>query len=450
MSALARYFNIKGFKVLGYDKTETELTKQLQEQGIEIHFNDSGVDSLPPEVQENKQETLVIFTPAIPKDHQEHAWLKEQGYTIKKRAEVLGMLTQQHKTVAVAGTHGKTTTSSMVAHLLKVAQIPVSAFLGGISSNYNTNLILHEAEDEAVIVAEADEFDRSFLWLHPNLAVITATDADHLDIYDKKEALVDAFGDFAAQLQAGGTLFLNYRAEPAVAQRIKNVNSNVMKYGLEAEAVCKASSIEIKAGSFYFTYNDGDVVWKDLQLGIPGFHNVENAVAAIACSKALGATEAQIREGLASYKGVKRRFETILKQPVVFIDDYAHHPEEIKAFINSVRALYPGQKITALFQPHLYSRTRDFQDGFAESLSLADEVILTNIYPARELPIEGVESDIIAQKLTVPYKLISYTQVEDLISKENLNILLSIGAGDIDKLVPKLKEILQNKDKKIA
>lgn len=447
MSALARFFNKQGFVVCGYDKTQTALTDSLTEEGIQIHFEDNGQSSIPTVVKSNKENTLVIYTPAIPKNHQEYLWLIEQGYTIKKRAEVLGMLTHKYKTVAVAGTHGKTTTSSMVAHLLKVAQIPSSAFLGGIATNYNSNLILHDTEtEEQVVVAEADEFDRSFLWLQPDLGVITATDADHLDIYGEKDALVKAFGEFAQQINPGGTLFLNYKADEAVKIVPMQPHTTVKIYGSHVGADCRATDIKVEGGTYYFTYEDDSCRLENVELGIPGFHNVENATAAIACALQMGATAPQIYEGLKTYRGVKRRFEYILKEPVVFIDDYAHHPTEIEALITSVKALYANQKITALFQPHLYSRTRDFYEGFASSLSLADEVILTNIYPAREEPLEGVESHIIAERLTVPYKLISYDEVESLIGKENLNILLSIGAGDIDKLVPKLKQILLNKN----
>lgn len=448
MSALARWFRINGFRVAGYDRTPTELTATLQAEGISINFKDS-LEAMPIWLREEREQTLVILTPAVPKGHHQLCFLQQQAYTIKKRAEVLGMLTHNRPTAAVAGTHGKTTTSSMIAHLLKASGTPVSAFLGGIAANYGSNLILHEGPEEAVIVAEADEFDRSFLWLEPELAVVTATDPDHLDIYGEPEAMIEAFKQFVAKVLPGGTVFLNTRCHSALAAGA-DTSIKVLSYGLAAEADCRADKVQVAQGAFFFDYVGLGSEMKGLEMGIPGFHNVENAVAAISLALKLGVGEEAIRQALKSYRGVKRRFELVYKsKDCVLIDDYAHHPEEIRALLKSVRALYPDRKITAIFQPHLYTRTRDFYEGFAEALSMADEIMLTNIYPAREEPLEGVDSMMVYNLLTSNEKnLVQLQEVLPLLEAGKYEVLLTVGAGSIDTLVPKIKALLEHKEKK--
>ncbi|AHM59493.1 UDP-N-acetylmuramate--L-alanine ligase [Flammeovirgaceae bacterium 311] len=450
MSALARWFCKNGFRVGGYDRTPTELTNELKAEGVTIHFEDS-LAAIPKWVKDERERTLVIYTPAIPKFHLGWNYLKFEEFTIKKRAEVLGMLTHNRYTAAVAGTHGKTTTSSMIAHLLKASGKPCSAFLGGIAANYGSNLILHEGPEIAVVVAEADEFDRSFLWLEPDLAVVTATDADHLDIYGDSAKVVEAFGLFVSKVQAGGTVFINTGCHASIANGAgKEVE--VLTYGLSDAAACRAENVRVENGAFYFDYIGLGEEIPDLQLGIPGFHNVENAVAASSVALKLGISADNIRNALASFKGVKRRFEVIYRgSETVLIDDYAHHPEEIRAFLTSVRALYPDKKITVVFQPHLYTRTRDFHTGFAEALSLADEVILTNIYPAREEPLDGVESYMIYNLLTAKEKkVVKLQEVIALLEAGNYEVLLTVGAGSIDTLVPRIKNLLEQKEKEEA
>lgn len=438
MSALARWFKHIGKSVKGYDRTETALTKALQAEGMKVHFDDS-VDLIPLEIKEKKDQSLIVYTPAIPKDHQEYNWLKNQGFEIMKRSQVLGLITKNMRSVAVAGTHGKTTTSSMVVHLLKSCGIDCAGFLGGISANYNTNMILNDKQD-AIAVIEADEFDRSFLTLHPDLAVVTATDADHLDIYGHKDALKDSFRLFIDQINEGGKLFIkNAVAEDIVQQR----TLDHQPYGFSGEGI-NAENVKIENASFVFDYSNGEKTIEGVTLNVPGYHNVENMLAAISISKELGADDESIKQAVASYKGVKRRFEYIIKsEALTFIDDYAHHPVEIDALLRSVRDLYPGKKITAIFQPHLFSRTKDFAEGFSRSLSLADELIMLDIYPARELPMEGVTSDLILKNVGLEKK--------EIVGKDKLNekviswlpeVLLTIGAGDIDKLVQPLKEAL--------
>jgi UDP-N-acetylmuramate--alanine ligase len=450
MSALARWFQKGGYRVAGYDRTATALTQALEAEGITLTFEDS-LETLPAWRREEKDKTLVVLTPAVPRQHRQLNWLQQQGYTLKKRAEVLGMLTHSHHTAAVAGTHGKTTTSSMIAHLLKASGTPCSAFLGGIAANYGSNLILHEGPEDPIVVAEADEFDRSFLWLAPELAVVTATDADHLDIYGEADAVVEAFRQFVGKVLPGGTAFINSRCDASlVAAAGEGVS--VLRYGLEEGADCHAAKVWVAEGAFHFHYKGLGHQLENLELGIPGFHNVENAVAAISVALKLGVQPEAIRQALKSYKGVKRRFELVYKGGgSVLIDDYAHHPEEIRAFLTSVRALYPKKKISVIFQPHLYTRTRDFHTGFAQSLSLADEVILTNIYPAREEPIEGIESHIIYNLLTAKEKrMVKLQEVKALVEGGRYEVLLTVGAGDIDSLVPILKEVLEQKEKQQA
>lgn len=446
MSALARWFIQQGQRVAGYDRTPTELTKRLVAEGMAVHFEDT-TENIPSWVQEEKDRTLVIYTPAIPKDHQEYNYLKAKGYDIKKRAEVLGIITQAYFTIAVAGTHGKTTTSSMIAHILKASGKACSAFLGGIATNYESNLIWHTGEGKAVVVVEADEFDRSFLWLKPNIAVVTATDADHLDIYGEHNALIHSFREFVQKVNPEGQIFLSLRAAEDLAEAAAQ-QASTSTYSAEAGTDCQAKNIRIEDSRFVFDYVNSGYTIKGLFMQMPGFHNVENAVAAISVALALGLKEDEVREALSSYRGVKRRFEYIINESdkPVFIDDYAHHPEEISAFLKSVRALYPEKKITAIFQPHLFSRTRDFAEGFGVALNLADEVLLADIYPARELPIPGVSSELVFSHISNSQKrLINMEQLPELIRQGTFEVLVTVGAGDIDKQVPIIKQILKEK-----
>ncbi|RSK33863.1 UDP-N-acetylmuramate--L-alanine ligase [Hymenobacter metallilatus] len=475
MSALARWFRANGYEVSGYDKTPTPLTEKLAAEGIAVHYQDA-VDNIPLAVRQHREQTLVVLTPAIPQDHQEWAWLREQGYDIQKRSQVLGVLTQGRPTIAVAGTHGKTTTSSMVAHLLHHAGVPCAAFLGGISVNLGSNLLLPEegieneelkiknssaaSEDLASnpeqqttntpVVVEADEYDRSFLTLFPTVAIVTSTDADHLDIYGHKEALVESFRQFVGQIQPGGTLIINHTADPSVAAAAP-AGVRVIRYGLTSEQGPElyATDISTQGHQFRFALHGPYGTVENLELAVPGYHNVENMLAAACVAQLYGLSAAQLQAAVAAYRGVKRRFEFILTAgtpaaPKVYVDDYAHHPREIEAFLRSVRALYPGSRLRVIFQPHLFSRTRDFAPGFAESLSLADEVVLLDIYPARELPMPGITSELILSQITAPEKSLQ-TKEEILRNAEtnpNFDVLATVGAGDIDQLVPRLKNIL--------
>jgi UDP-N-acetylmuramate--alanine ligase len=444
MSALARWFKANGHSVSGYDKTETPLTQALEAEGIAVHYVDD-VANIPAGVQVNKVQTLVVLTPAIPADSREWAWLREQGYDIRKRSQVLGVLTQGRPTIAVAGTHGKTTTSSMVAHLLHHAGVDSGAFLGGIAVNLGSNLVLPKSPDAPVVV-EADEYDRSFLTLHPDVAIVTSTDADHLDIYGTKEALVESFCQFVAQLKPGGTLLLNHTADVRVAAAVP-AGTRVLRYGLTADQGPDlfASTITPEGHRFKFDLHGPQGVVAGLQLAVPGFHNVENMLAAAAVAQAYGVEENALKAAVAAYRGVKRRFEFIVPGPdKIYVDDYAHHPREIEAFLRSLRALYPAKKLRVIFQPHLFTRTRDFAEGFSESLSLADEVVLLAIYPARELPLPGVTSEMLLENITAPLKSIQ-TKAEVLANAEHhadFDVLATVGAGDIDTLVPALKTIL--------
>ena len=448
MSALARWFRANGHAVSGYDKTETLLTQALVTEGIAVHYTDA-VANIPVEVLENQAKTLVVLTPAIPADSREWAWLRAQGYDIRKRSQVLGVLTQGRPTIAVAGTHGKTTTSSMVAHLLHHAGLPAGAFLGGISVNLESNLLLPTTPDAPVVV-EADEYDRSFLTLHPAIAIVTSTDADHLDIYGTQMALIDSFCQFVSQLKPGGTLLLNHTADARVAAAVPP-GTRVVHYGLNAAqgADLYAKNVAVEGHQFRFDLHGPSGSVSDLKLAVPGFHNVENMLAAAAVAQQLGVRAAALRAAVAAYRGVKRRFEFILTAPngKVYLDDYAHHPREIEAFLRSVRALYPDKRLRVVFQPHLFSRTRDFAEGFSRSLSLADEVVLLDIYPARELPIEGVCAAMLLPAITAAKKSIQ-TKAQVLAAAaadENFDVLATVGAGDIDTLVPQLKFILAAK-----
>lgn len=443
MSALARWFMKKGVSVAGYDRTSTSLTKELQKEGIPIHYED-GIDKIPSVVKEEQEKTLVVFTPAIPKDHIEYNYLKDRGYTIMKRSEVLGLITKGYKTVAVAGTHGKTTTSSMVAHILKVAGKNMVGFLGGITTNYNSNLVMHgQVDSNTLVVVEADEFDRSFLRLFPQIAIVTSADADHLDIYGDHETLLQSFRDFIKQINTDGSLIIHESIDELLAANIDHVKKSV--YSM-SRGQFFASSITAKGGFFEFDLQ-GFTKVEHIKLGVPGFHNIENAIAAAIAASLCKVPTHVIREALESFTGVKRRFEYIIKSKrVVFVDDYAHHPTEIEAFLKSMKSLYPGRKLTVVFQPHLYSRTRDFAEGFSKSLSLADELFLMDIYPARELPIPGVDSDMLLRSITSPVKV--RCGKDDLMQKLNdisAEVLVTVGAGDIDTFVEPIKEMLLKK-----
>ena len=443
MSALGRWFLKKGLHVSGYDRTSTTLTRELQNEGMIIHFEDS-VDNIPSEVKEQKDKTLVIFTPAIPKDHQEYNYLKDSGYTILKRSEVLGLITKDYKTIAVAGTHGKTTTSSMVAHILKCAGKNMVGFLGGITTNYNSNLIMQgEAKEDTLVVVEADEFDRSFLRLFPQIAIVTSADADHLDIYGDHNSLLESFRDFIKQINKGGSLIIHESIAELLSNEIDHVSKNI--YAM-SRGQFFASSITAKGGFFEFDLQGFSTV-EHVKLGVPGFHNIENAIAASIAASLCGVSMDIIRRALESFTGVKRRFEYIIKgKHVVYVDDYAHHPTEIEAFLKSMKSLYPGRKLTVIFQPHLYSRTRDFAEGFSKSLSLADELFLMDIYPARELPIPGVDSDMLIRGITSPVKIrCSKTDLMEKLDAVHADVVVTVGAGDIDTFVDPIKKMLTKK-----
>ena len=455
MSAIARYFHSIGIAVSGYDKTPTSLTDSLIKEGIQVHFDDN-VDSISNDlIQGNKNEVLIVVTPAIPANHSEYNYFKAQQFTIKKRAEVLGMITQSTFNAAVAGTHGKTTTSCMLTHILKHSGYDVTAFLGGISKNYNTNFIAgnqinsgvinHLSDQEsahtlAPVVVEADEYDRSFLTLHPDIAIVTSVDSDHLDIYGNANSLKESFGLFTAQVKSKGSLItkagLSY-------QPICTNDVQIYHYAVNQLADFSATEIKIVDGTYTFKLNSCIENIDHIELGLPGLHNVENSVAAIAAAQIMGVSASHIQQSLASFTGVNRRFDIRFKTTnFVYIDDYAHHPEEIKAFVNSVKQLFPNKRITGIFQPHLFSRTRDFAAGFSESLSLLDEVILMEIYPARELPISGVSSEMLMKDIDCNKKqLLNASEILEYLKLHQPEVLVTIGAGDIDKLVEPIENL---------
>jgi UDP-N-acetylmuramate--alanine ligase len=445
MSAIARYFKHFGKEVYGYDKTETELTNELTKEGHKIHYHENPQQLKEWIYQYSSEELLFVYTPAIPQNHQELTFLLENNIKLYKRAEVLGKITESFKTIAVAGTHGKTTTSSMIAHLLRQSGINTFAFLGGITKNYDTNLILgnsHTSENTWVVV-EADEYDRSFLTLSPDIAIITSVDADHLDIYGNEKYMIESYNLFAKLVEKNGCLIV----KNTVDKTIGRIHPNQITYSLNSKTDITASDIVIKNGNFQFNVNTKLKSISNLKLGMPGLHNVENCVAVCAVAECLGITETKINAALSSFQGVKRRFDYRIKsKKIVFIDDYAHHPEELKACINSIKQIYPDKKITGIFQPHLFTRTRDFADDFAKSLDLLDDCILLEIYPARELPINGVNSQMLLNKMRIKNKVIIQKEklIEHLLEKE-IQVLVTLGAGDIDKLVAPIEEILRNK-----
>jgi UDP-N-acetylmuramate--alanine ligase len=428
MSALARYFKANKKQVAGYDKTPTDITNDLVELGIQIHFED-GVEHIELSFL-NPETTLVVYTPAIPKNHSELQYFIDNGFHVLKRSQILGLITENTFCLAVAGTHGKTTTTSILGHLMKECNVPLTAFLGGISENYNSNLILNGTE---VSVVEADEFDRSFLTLSPNIACITSMDADHLDIYGNAEALKESFIDFSKRVKEGGKLFVKNGLP------IKGIT-----YGIEDDSDYTIQNIKIENGTYVFDVKTPKTVLENLKFNLPGRHNLSNALIALAMSVEYGCPHQQLAKALASYKGVKRRFTYQIKtENLVYIDDYAHHPEEINAVHQAVREMYPDKKVLAIFQPHLFSRTRDFIDDFAKSLSQFDEVLLLDIYPARELPIEGVTSDWLLSKINNNNKqLVSKTELISKIQESNAQVILTIGAGDIGEEVKQIKKEL--------
>lgn len=434
MSALARYFNSRGHRVSGYDRTESALTRQMTEEGMKIHYEDKV--SLA-----DKDAALVIYTPAIPEGHKEMEFFKNNGYTVIKRSEALGLITENKLNICVAGTHGKTTTSAMVAHILRDSGFGCNAFLGGIATNYNSNFW---SSEKNVCVAEADEYDRSFLKLSPDVAVITAMDADHLDIYGTEKNMQDAFISFTERIKPGGLLI----AKKGLARENEFKAGTRWTYDAEnLEADCFAKNVTIQNGAYRFDVVSGNSSLGGVELNMGGRHNIENAVAAIAIAGYLKIDEAKIKKAIAGFKGVKRRFEYIVKSGShILIDDYAHHPEELRALLNGAKELYPNKKCTVVFQPHLYTRTRDLADGFAEVLAIADEVVLLPIYPARELPIEGVSSEMILNKINKSSKrVLQKTELVDWVKSNNTELLITAGAGDIDLLLNDLKLMLEKK-----
>jgi len=449
MSAIARFFHSNGIKVSGYDRSETELIKELEAEGLEIHF-DENIEMIPKDVD------IVVYTPAVPKDHRELVFYQQHGYKVVKRSDVLQMITKSSFNICVAGTHGKTTTTTMIAHLLRDSGYGCNAFLGGISVNYGTNFWSQtpagasEGNDKNVCVVEADEYDRSFLKLDPDIAVISSMDPDHLDIYGTAQAMEEAFIDFSEKMKPGGLLISKFglkRGKDLQARRH-------LTYSLQNEtADAYAENIRMKNGSYEFDVVIKDNRLEDVILNMGGMHNVENAVAAITVASSLEIENDKIRGAVESFKGVKRRFEYIIKNKrIVFIDDYAHHPEELRALIQGAKTLFRQKKCTIIFQPHLYSRTRDLANGFAEVLDVADEVILLPIYPARELPIEGVSSEMILERMKNTAKkvmnkddLLKWIKTDYIknINTEFGQVLITAGAGDIDTMVEPLKETLE-------
>ena len=439
MSAIARYFLKKGLVVAGYDKTPSELTRHLEQEGMLIHYKES-VDLIPAPCKD-PQSCLVIYTPAIPDEHAELVFFRQQGFDIQKRAQVLGTLTRQHRGLCVAGTHGKTTTSTMCAHIMHQSHLDCNAFLGGISKNYGTNYILSDSD---YVVIEADEFDRSFHWLSPYMTVITATDPDHLDIYGTKEAYLESFRHYTELIQPGGALIIHRDLEMQ-----ENLPNGVRRYDYAlSEGDFHAENICIENGEITFDFVSPTGRINDVCLGQPVPINIENGIAAMAMAQLAGCTDDELRQGMKTYGGVERRFDFKIKTPqLVVLSDYAHHPKEILQSARSIRQLYKNRKITAFFQPHLYTRTRDFYHEFADALSLLDEVILTEIYPAREQPIPGVTSQLIYDNLRqgIEKQMVRKDQILDLVRSRTFDVLIVLGAGDLDNMVPEMVSILKEK-----
>lgn len=436
MSALARYFKKHGADVHGYDRSESDLTRALAAEGMHVHYDDD-VRFIPENVD------LVVFTPAVPKDHAELNWFLENDFPVKKRAEVLGIISRAKRCVAIAGTHGKTTTSTMTAHLLRACGVDATAFVGGISLNLGSNFV--EGASDWVVV-EADEYDRSFLHLHPEVAVLNSLDPDHLDIYGTPEAVVESYKQFVRQIKPGGKLIYRHGLplDDVAAELVAN-GRHVFTFGIE-EGYYEAYNVHVEDGQMAFGLKSSIVDWSDLRLNYPGLHNVLNATAAIAATLAAGGFTPELPAALADFKGVKRRFETIFKnENMVYVDDYAHHPAELEAVIAAAKMLYPTRKITGIFQPHLYTRTRDFAEGFAAALDGLDECILLDIYPARELPIPGVTSAMVAglmknKNVTLTRK----AKLLNVLKDKNLEVLMTMGAGDIDTMIEPIKKLITN------
>lgn len=444
MSALARYFLHEGRRVAGYDRTPSALTEALEAEGAAIHYEEDV--RLIPEAFLDPATTMVVYTPAVPRDHAEYRYFLEHGFRIEKRSQMLGHLSAGKYVMAVAGTHGKTTTSTLVAWLNRALTGGGSAFLGGVSKNFDSNLVLG---DGARLAVEADEFDRSFLRLYPDVAVVTSADADHLDIYGTHEAVKEAFSQFIGQIRPGGSLII----KQGLDLRIDNPGITVWRYALDTPCDFYAARVRLLEGGHYrYDIVTPDGVIADCTLGVPGWVNIENSVAAVAsvwCAarhEGVALDAERLREGLASFSGVKRRFEFYVNTPKqVYMDDYAHHPRELAATLLSLRRMFPGRRITALFQPHLYTRTRDLCDGFAEALSHADEVVLLPIYPAREEPIEGVTSEIIAERVTVPCRIVPREALADAVAAMPTDVVVSFGAGNIDACCGAIAEKLKQK-----
>lgn len=440
MSALVRYFLSKGKAVGGYDRTASALTEKLRQEGADIHYEDNV--ALIPEVFLNPETTLIVYTPAIPAEHKELTYFREHNFEIQKRAQVLGMITQTERGLCVAGTHGKTTTSTMAAFLLDNSHVKCNAFLGGISKNYGTNLLISDQSDFVVI--EADEFDRSFHWLTPYATVITATDSDHLDIYGTHEAYLESFRKYTSLIRPDGYLIIKkgIDLQPDVKEGV-----TVYTYS-DKEGDFHAENIRIGNGEIFFDFISPLGNIKDVQLGVPVYVNIENGIAAMALAQIGGATDEEIKAAMPQFKGVDRRFDFKLKNDhIVFLSDYAHHPAEIKQSVSSLRMLYPDKKLTAIFQPHLYTRTRDFYKDFADSLSLLDEVILLDIYPARELPIEGVTSKLIYDNLRpgIEKTMCHKEDLIELLKTKKIEVLITLGAGDVDNYVTPIYELLKDR-----
>jgi len=439
MSAIARYFISRGLVVAGYDKTPSDLTRQLEKEGMLIHYEEN-IDAIPAACKQ-PESCLIIYTPAIPAEHQELQFFRQHGFEIQKRAQVLGTLTREHKGLCVAGTHGKTTTSTMCAHIMHQSHLDCNAFLGGISKNYGTNYILSDSD---YVVIEADEFDRSFHWLRPWMSVITSTDPDHLDIYGTKEAYLESFRHYSELIQPEGALIIHKGLEMK-----EHLQDNVRRYDYALqEGDFHAENIVIENGEITFDFVSPIENVKGIQLGQPIPINIENGIAALAMAQLAGCTADELRNGMKTFKGVDRRFDFKIKtDKLVFLSDYAHHPKEIYQSAKSIRELYRNRKITAIFQPHLYTRTRDFYKDFADALSQLDEVILTEIYPARELPIEGVTSALIYDNLRpgIEKQIIRKDDVLDLVKRRDFDVLIVLGAGDLDNQVPQITKILEDK-----
>lgn len=439
MSNLARYFMSKGKSVGGYDRAETLLTKALVKEGADIHYADDVANI--PVLYTDKETTLIVYTPAMPDDSPELNYFREHGFDIHKRAQVLGLITQSSKALCCAGTHGKTTTSSMLAHILKGSHLDCNAFLGGILKNYDSNLMLSDKSELTVV--EADEYDRSFHWLHPYMALITSVDPDHLDIYGTEDEYLKSFEKFTSLIQPGGALVVkhNIKLKPQLQSGVRLYTYSQDKGDFRAE------NIKVGSGTIRFDFVTPDSVVKNIELGVPVRINIENGIGSMALAWLNGATDDELRNGMRTFQGAKRRFDFMLKtDSLVMIDDYAHHPDELSASISSVKELYPDKKVLGIFQPHLYSRTRDFSDQFARSLSLLDELILLDIYPAREKPIEGVTSQIIFDKVTCKKTLCKKSELLDIIrNKKDIEVLLTVGAGDIDQLLQPIKELLEER-----